>query len=372
MRILKRISLAAALILLTALLCSCAMISAWLSPDNNEGGEPPHTHKWGSWITEITPTCDAGGQQVRLCACGERETETMDPTGAHVLTASNTCHYCGTALQPTEGLDFEALNDTTCEVNAIGHAEGTVIVIPTTHDGRTVTRIGADAFKEKTDLQRVILPNTLTSIEANAFASCTALTAIAIPTSVTYIKQAAFADCYALRFVNFGTGSKLKSIGANAFCYTDLQTLDFGDSSALRTIGNSSFYGCRSLSAIRFGKNSKLTTLDSYAFAHCTALSSVVLPDAVTALKSYAFYGCEKLTAIVIPKSIASIGNLCFSYCEALGSIYYCGTVTDWDRISIHEDVGYPFTQATVYYYSETEMPTGGNVKYWHYLPIPW
>ena len=370
----KRLKKTALLILVAVLctvqLCSCALVNKILGKDDTEE-PPPHTHEWGPWFTEITPTCKAGGQETRACACGETESLYLSATGAHLLKSNNTCRYCQAALTPTAGLEFEALSTSACQLIGIGTAVGTEIVIPNTYEGMSVTQIGIEALKDQTAVKNIILPESLKIIEESAFSGCTSLVSIAIPTAVTNIYASAFSCCYSLSSIDFGTGSKLKSIGKTAFYCTDLRTVDFGDNSALRTIGDSAFFFCMKLSSIRFGKNSVLTTVGPYAFNSCSSLTTVTLPDTVTSIKTYAFYDCKLLTDIILPKSLNSIANYAFYLCDKLTNIYYCGTVSDWDRISIGGEVGRYFEDATVYYYAENP-PAGGNVKYWHYAPTPW
>ena len=375
MKLLKKIALSTTLFVLTALLlCSCAMIKSWFPSDDGGEGEPPHTHKWGKWITEIAAACDAGGQQVRVCACGERETKTTDPTAAHILDADNTCVYCNAPLTPTEGLAFEALTSTTCSVIGIGSADRTAtsLIIPHTYNGMSVTSIGEEAFKEMKTLEQLVLPYTLTVVEDFAFSDCNALRAVAIPQATTSLKQYAFDCCYQLSSVNFGTNAALRSIGTCAFFCASIETLDFGDNSQLRTIGDSAFFSCMSLTSIRFGANSKLTSIYKYAFNSCEGLTTVVLPDKLTTLREGAFYDCKNLVSIVLPKSLTSIGKSTFWLCASMRNIYYCGSVAEWDRISLHAQIGDGFDRSTIYYYSESEIPPNDTFKYWHYAPTPW
>lgn len=63
-----------------------------------------------------------------------------------------------------------------------------------------------------------------------------------------------------------------------------------------------------------------------------------------------------------------------FLSCSSLTSVYYKGTATEWNDISIGANNG-ELTSDKLYFYSEKEPTTSG--KYWHYdtdgiTPIIW
>ena len=93
--------------------------------------------------------------------------------------------------------------------------------------------------------------------------------------------------------------------------------------------------------------------------------TSFIIPDGVTTIGDWAFGGCRSLTSITIPSSVTSIGNNAFLWCDSLNTVYYTGTESDWNTISIGSS-NYNLTNATRYYYSETEPTVSGN--YWHYV----
>ena len=65
----------------------------------------------------------------------------------------------------------------------------------------TVSSIGYQAFRNCTDLKRVVMPNTVEYIAAYAFYGCSALTNITIPASAYTIYQNAFNACNGLKSV---------------------------------------------------------------------------------------------------------------------------------------------------------------------------
>ena len=274
-----------------------------------------------------------------------------------------------------------------------------------------VTSIGYNAFADCSSLTNITIPDRVTSIGNHAFYNCTSLVSIKIPDGVTSISSLAFYNCTSLKsatipaiaisiipknnlktvVITSGTSipyrafyncvslasiaipDSVTSIGNNAFwgC-TSLVNVTIG--SGVTSIGVSAFEGCTSLLSITFGENSKLTSIDGEAFEGCTSLTSVTFGEhsKLTSIGYAAFRDCTSLTSIEIPDSVTSIGNFAFSGCTSLTTVYYGGTAEDWSTITIGYYNSY-LTDATRYYYSETQPAEEGN--YWRYVdgvPTAW
>ena len=168
-----------------------------------------------------------------------------------------------------------------------------------------VTNIDEYAFYSCSRLESVVIPESITNIETGAFFNCRNLTSINIPDSVINIKKFAFGCC-----------ENLKSI----------------------TIPDS------------------VTNIGEGAFTDCNNLTNIVMSNRVTNIEYAAFSGCSSLTTIEIPKSTKNIGDLAFSGCDSLTDIYYGGTETEWNQISM-EDSGIS-SSVTVHYNSEATTTT--------------
>ena len=71
------------------------------------------------------------------------------------------------------------------------------LTVPETFDGKTITGIGAEAFKDREDIVGIALPETVNSIGAEAFAGCVNLTSFEVPEGVTSLEDT-FLGCTSL------------------------------------------------------------------------------------------------------------------------------------------------------------------------------
>ena len=243
---------------------------------------------------------------------------------------------------------------TDCDESAKG-----AITIPSEIDGKPVTSIGGDAFRDCTGLTSITIPNSVTSIGGEAFRGCTGLTSITIPNSVTSIGTWAFAYCTGLTSITIP--NSVTSIGVGAFegC-NGLTSITIPNS--VTSISNWAFDGCTGLTSINVANennyyssnngvlfNKKKTELIRYpegksqtsytipdsvtsigygAFYGCTGLTSITIPDSVTSIGDFAFYRCSSLTSITIPNSVTSIGERAFWGCTGLTNITIPNSVT--------------------------------------------
>ena len=226
----------------------------------------------------------------------------------------------------------------------------TALTLPasfTAYNGTLVEKyeIAERAFYNCAALKSVTIPESVTGICDYAFTYCEGLTSIIIPNSVTSIGNEAFEYCNSLTSVTIGSG--VQSIGVGAFAF------------------------CTGLTSVTIG--SGVTSIGEGAFAYCNSLTSVTIGSGVTSIGEVAFAYCNSLTSIIIPESVTSIGDMAFADCNTLEAVYYRGTATQWQAVTIGPDA---FVSATtVYCYSETPPTDTGN--YWHFdtddvTPVKW
>ena len=115
-----------------------------------------------------------------------------------------------------DGVRYELSNDTMSAKVDVVNRECKNITIPetVTADGFTyqVTMIGAKAFNDCSQLEKVIIPDSVTEIEGgkkdgfgcndySAFSGCTRLESIVIPSKVRLLGYEAFKDCANLKSI---------------------------------------------------------------------------------------------------------------------------------------------------------------------------
>ena len=274
---------------------------------------------------------------------------------------------------PAKYFTFILLEDGTYEVKAKNvNNIPAEIVIPSTYSGKAVTSIGWGAFVGCDSLTSVEIGDSVTSIGDGAFEGCDSLTSVEIPNSVISIGWAAFSNCSSLiSIIVSEDNANYKDIDGNLYTKDGKTLLQYAigkkDTSftipnGVETIALFAFYSCDSLKSVIIGDS--VTSIGYKAFAYCLRLTSVEIGDSVTSIGENAFSNCYNLTSVEIPNSVISIGWAAFSDCSSLTKVYYKGSSTEWGNITIGSYNEY-LTNATRYYYSESEPTEEGN--FWHY-----
>ena len=167
----------------------------------------------------------------------------------------------------------------------------TVLNIPSSINGKTVTEINQWAFLLNESITEVNLCDSIVKIGDGAFSACSKIQKITLGKSLTHIGNAAFSGCESL--------------------------LEIKLPESLTHIGESAFNMCESLVEVVIP--SGITKLNGSTFNYCSGLEKVDFGKVET-LGAFEFHGCSSLTSITLPKTVSKIGDEAFSKCINLKS----------------------------------------------------
>lgn len=159
------------------------------------------------------------------------------------------------------------------------------IELPKVIDNISVTGIAAEAFKSKTQISEVVIPDTVKYIDQLAFSGCIYLNKVTMTDTVERLGEGAFMGCIALKEIKLSKNIK------------DIADVAFKDCVALKSIA----------------LPEALTEISDGAFFGCTALESIKLPTTLKTIGKDAFWCNTALDEITIPSSVESIGEYAFS-----------------------------------------------------------
>ncbi|MGN0546493.1 MAG: leucine-rich repeat domain-containing protein [Acutalibacteraceae bacterium] len=209
----------------------------------------------------------------------------------------------------------------------------------------SVTSIGDDAFKNCYNLTSVTIPNSVTSIDDRAFYYCDNLTSVIIPDSVTNIGWTAFYGCSSL--MNVTIPASVIDIGHQAFDYCE--KIEY-----FEVDKNNPNYSNDNFGAL-FNKDK--TELIQYPAGN--PRNNYTIPDTVTRVDGFT---CSyNLKSVTIPKSVSSIDSYAFSSCDNLNTVYYSGSPSMWNKISINS--GNDKLKNATIIYAEEDSESGETVE---------
>ena len=237
------------------------------------------------------------------------------------------CAVCAGA-ETYGNFEYSVRDDGTVEITGYsGSAEK--VDIPEKIDGKSVTRIGDEAFRFCRNLTSITIPDSVTVIGRSAFFYCENLFNLTIGDDVTYIGSSAFSGCRSLTDITIPNG--VDEIGWYAFdgCVS-LKNVNVKSGNNRYTSVNGILFNKDKTKLVLYpaGKTDKIynipesvTNIGRYAFDSCVSLTNVTIPNNMDTIGNYAFNDCANLTDIIIPDSVTLIGSFAFEGCTSLTEI---------------------------------------------------
>ena len=165
--------------------------------------------------------------------------------------------------------EYAELSDGTIELTKYNGSE-TNITLPTTINGKKVTRVGKYAFQFNRTLVSVTVPEGYTSLENHAFFCVYSLDVINLPSTLTHV-------------------------------------------------GGSCFWGCKSLRKCHVPDS--VTQFDDLVFSQCENLVDVVLPAGLEELPGYTFNKCTKMRKLIVADNVKFIRANAVTDCDSMHTL---------------------------------------------------
>ena len=158
---------------------------------------------------------------------------------------------------------------------------------------------GDSPFNVNQKVKEIVIESGVTTVGDNVFTQLLKLEKVSLPSTVTSIGKDAFAFCFLLADINIP--ESVQSIGEEAF-------------------------------------------------SACYALTSITIPKGVKTIGKSTFWHCDHLQSVTLPKSLESVADNAFVYCSALTDVFYEGTASDWNAVTISTTGNDPLLGATMHY----------------------
>ena len=255
------------------------------------------------------------------------------------------------------------LPDDTYAVSAGNAFELSRVEIPASNNGKLVSAIVSNAFKDAPNLTEIIIPKTVSSVGTDAFLGCkitkakvpacavdliptdmlksleidggtvidtalngcVTLESLTVADGITRIESSAFKDCTALSSIELT--NDLTYIAEDTFLGTKYYNTQSKWDGSVLYVGNHLVNVKDSLTGkIEIKEGTK--TIAAYAFKDCDSLTGVIVPDSVENINNNAFAGCTRIETIELGKGLKVIGVGAFT-----DTAYYKNTKNWTDNV---------------------------------------
>lgn len=219
---------------------------------------------------------------------------------------------------------IEGAEGLTIKGNEIIKYNGTAdsINIPLSYRGKSVTKIGTEAFSHCTSLKKIVFTTNISEIGDYAFDGCGNLFEIIIPKSVTTVGIFAFRDCRTVIYceantrpegwnIFWNTTSPVvwdydnNFIDINGYTYIVSNNIRYRLKDGLATVVMQPLSLAGNIKIPEYinyeDKKYKVTSISAYSFYNCVNLITIEIPKTVLKIETNSFYGCTSLETIILP-----------------------------------------------------------------------
>ena len=227
--------------------------------------------------------------------------------------------------------------------------------IPSDYNGKAVTVISENGFKDCDSISELLIPDSIVSIESGAFEDCSKLTRINIGNGVETLGANAFDGCN--NVISLTLGEKLATIDETAFsgCYKLIELYNL--SQIQISTEDESGIGSYVLDVYTTtDSNSKLSEKNDFWYynadertilvSYSGMSNNVIIPEGSGDIElfKYAFSNNDWITDITIPGNVVAIGSNAFTGCEKLKTVDYTGDLAKWCAIDFASSSSNPMS----------------------------
>ena len=204
--------------------------------------------------------------------------------------------------------------------------------------------IGAHAF-ENTGITEITLPDIILAVSAYTFANCSDLTTVTLPASTEKIRENAFQNCgltalYVPAKVNEidpTAFSGCTQLAADAFTVDPAnETFCAEDGMLLSKDGKTLWLALHSLASCTVP--CCVRTVKTGAFTDSPTLRELIFSPGVKTVEAKAAENCAALQTVTIPASLINIDEGAFLGCDGLTDVFYLGTEAERNEKLTVED----------------------------------
>lgn len=288
--------------------------------DKNQTVEicPDGRHEFSVWKVLKEANCMELGLQERSCLiCKQyKEQQQFKNTTNHDYVGY-VCSRCGDSRAPLD-ISFVLSEDGTyyilnsIDVTDDATANDNSYTVPSEYNGLPVKEIAKKAFKDCTNLETIIIPDTIEKIGEGALMGCYKVKKLTIPFvgsdregTVPYFGHI-FGNpdnTSGMQPVSQGTGETFKTYWISP----DLLQVTVTGGELLEGC----FENCANIKAIKYTGDAE--EVHTGAFKHCTGLDKFEFPITLAKFGDYAFYMCEGLDVFPLNEGVEEIGQYCFA-----------------------------------------------------------